>query len=321
MPFLNYHHLRYFRFIARELNLTRAAAKLNLSAPALSIQLKQLEASLGHLLFERERSGLKLTEAGRLALNYAEEIARAGEELMDVIQHRPHGGRQLLRVGAVATLSRNFLLEFLRPALHMPEVETVIRSGTQRDLLMALHALEVDMVLSNQAAKRDAGRLWHSHLLAEQPVSLVGVPAWKKKRLRFPESFRDVPVILPSLESNTRAAFDRLTAAAGARPRILAEVDDMAMLRLLAREGEGLALVPPVVVRDEIETGVLVETHRIPQIQETFFAITPSRRFPNPLVGELVSRMAGLESTGKKLPAAVAKIQQTGLSPTTADQP
>ena len=293
MPFLNYHHLRYFRFIARELNLTRAAEKLNLSAPALSIQLKQLEESLGHKLFERQSSGLQLTEAGRMALNYAEEIARAGEELMDVMQNRPHGGRQILRVGAVATLSRNFLLEFLRPALHMPEVETVIRSGAQRELLVALHAHEVDMVLSNQAAKRDAGRPWHSHLLAEHAVSLVGVPAWKKKGLRFPAGFRDVPVILPSLESNTRAAFDRLTAAAGARPRILAEVDDMAMLRLLAREGEGLALVPPVVVRDEIESGVLVETHRIPQIQETFYAITPSRRFPNPLVGELVGRMAG----------------------------
>ena len=300
MPFLNYHHLRYFLFIAREMNLTRAAEKLNLSAPALSIQLKQLEESMGHLLFDRERGGLKLTEAGRLALNYAEEIARAGEELMDVMQHRSHDGQQILRIGAVATLSRNFLIEFLRPALHMPMVETVIRSGTQRDLLIALHAHEVDMVLSNQAAKRDAGRPWHSHLLAEQSVSLVGVPAWKKKRLRFPESFRDVPVILPSLESHTRAAFDRLMAAAGARPRILAEVDDMALLRLLAREGEGLALVPPVVVRDEIETGVLVETHRIPQIQETFYAITPSRRFPNPLVGDLVGRMAGLKSSGKK---------------------
>ena len=293
MPFLNYHHLRYFRFIARELNLTRAAEKLNLSPPALSIQLKQLEESLGHPLFHRGRSGLTLTEAGQLALNYAEEIARAGEELMDVMQHRPHGGRQILRVGAVATLSRNFLLEFLKPALHRADVETVIRSGTQRDLLVALHALEVDLVLSNQAARRDAGRPWHSHLLAEQPVSLVGVPSWKRKRLRFPGGFRDVPVILPSLESNTRAAFDRLTAAAGARPRIVAEVDDMAMLRLLAREGEGLALVPPVVVRDEIERGILVETHRIPQIRETFYAITPSRRFPNRLVGELVGNMAG----------------------------
>jgi LysR family transcriptional regulator, transcriptional activator of nhaA len=292
MPFLNYHHLRYFRVIARELSLTRAAAKLHLSTPALSMQLKQLEESLGHSLFERSRAGLTLTEAGRLTLDYAEEIGRSGEELMDVMQHRPRGGRQVLRVGAMATLSRNFQLEFLQPALHQPQVEVVIRSGALRELLVALHAHEVDVILSNQAARRDAERPWHSHLLADQAVSLVGVPKWKRKRLRFPADFGDVPVILPSMDSNTRAAFDRLTAAAGARPRILAEVDDMAMLRLLAREGEGLALVPPVVVRDEIESGVLVETHRIPQIRETFYAITPSRRFPNQLVGDLVRQMA-----------------------------
>lgn len=294
MAFLNYHHLRYFRVIARELSLTRAAAKLNLSAPALSIQLRQLEESLGHKLFDRERGGLVLTEAGRLALDYADTIGRAGEELMDVMQQRPRGGgRQVLRVGAMATLSRNFQLEFLRPVLHRPEVEVIIRSGPLRELRMALQAHEVDVVLSNQPVRRDAETPWHSHLLAEQPVSLVGVPAWRKKKLGFPQDFRDVPVILPSLESNTRAAFDRLVTAADVRPRIMAEVDDMAMLRLLAREGEGLALVPPVVVRDEIEDGVLVVTHRIPQIRETFYAITPSRRFPNPLVGELVGAMVG----------------------------
>ncbi|MBC8008949.1 MAG: LysR family transcriptional regulator [Burkholderiales bacterium] len=289
--FLNYHHLRYFRVIARETKLTRAAEKLNLSAPALSVQLKQLEESLGHALFERGKGGLKLTEAGRVALDYAETIGRAGEELVDVMQNRTRGGRQVLRVAAVATLSRNFQLDFLRPALHRADVEVVIRSGALRELLPALHAHEVDVVLSNQAARRDAERPWHSHLLADQPVSLVGVPSWKKRRLKFPDDFRDVPMILPSMESNTRAAFDRLAATAGVRPRVMAEVDDMAMLRLLAREGEALALVPPVVVRDEIENGTLVETHRISQIRETFYAITPSRRFPNPLVGELVGRM------------------------------
>lgn len=294
MAFLNYHHLRYFRVIAHELSLARAAEKLNLSAPALSIQLRQLEESLGHKLFDRERGGLVLTEAGRLALDYADTIGRAGEELMDVMQQRPRGGgRQVLRVGAMATLSRNFQLEFLRPVLHRPEVEVIIRSGPLRELRMALQAHEVDVVLSNQPVRRDAETPWHSHLLAEQPVSLVGVPAWRKKKLGFPQDFRDVPVILPSMESNTRAAFDRLVTAADVRPRIMAEVDDMAMLRLLAREGEGLALVPPVVVRDEIEDGVLVVTHRIPQIRETFYAITPSRRFPNPLVGELVGAMVG----------------------------
>ena len=234
-----------------------------------------------------------LTEAGRVALDYAETIGRAGEELMDVMQHRPSGGRQILRVAAVATMSRNFQLEFLRPALHRADVEVVVRSGGLRDLLAMLHAHQVDLVLSNQPVRRDAETPWHSHLLEERPVSPVGTAAWKKKRLRFPEDFRDVPVMLPSLESNTRAGFDRLLAAASVRPCIMAEVDDMAMLRLLAREGDCLALVPPVVVRDEIERGELVETHRIPQLKETFYAITPSRRFPNPLVGELVKRMAG----------------------------
>lgn len=293
MPgFLNYHHLRYFRVIAHELSITRAAERLNLSPPALSIQLRQLEESLGHPLFERGRGGLRLTEAGRVALDYAETIGRAGDELMDVMRNRaPGAARQVLRVGAVATLSRNFQVEFLKPALHRPGSEVVIRSGAQRELLQALQAHEIDLVLSNTPARRDAETPWHSHLLAEQGVGLVGVPAWKKKRLRFPSDFGGVPVILPSLESNTRAAFDRATAAAGVRPTILAEVDDMAMLRLLAREGEGLALVPPVVVRDEIEDGILVQTHRLPQIRESFYAITPSRRFPNPLVGELVARM------------------------------
>jgi LysR family transcriptional activator of nhaA len=292
VPFLNYHHLRYFRLIARDLNLTRAAKKLNLSAPALSLQLKQLEESLGHRLFKRRRSGLVLTEAGRIALDYAETIGRAGEELLDVMQHQLRGGRQVLRVGAVATLSRNFQLEFLKPVLHRDDVEVVIRSGGFPELLLLLHSHQVDLVLSNHPARRDSETHWHSHLLAEQPVSLVGTPQWKKRKLRFPEGMKDVPVILPSQESNTRAGFDRLLASAGVRPRIVAEVDDMAMIRLLAREGEALALVPPVVVQSEIKEGILVETHRIPQVTETFYAVTPSRRFPNPLVGELVHRLA-----------------------------
>lgn len=298
MPFLNYHHLRYFRIIARESTLARAAEKLNLSAPALSIQLKQLEESLGHRLFERTRGGLILTEAGRVALDYAETIGRAGEELMDTMQHRPTGGRTILRVGAVATLSRNFQLQFLRPALNRADVEVIIRSGGLKELLPVLHAHQIDLVLSNNPVRRDAETHWHSHLLASQPVCLIGTPEWKNRRLKFPADFKDVPVILPSLESNTRAGFDRLLAGVGVRPKIMAEVDDMAMLRLFAREGNAFALVPRVVVEDEIASGELVETHRIPQLQETFYAITPSRRFPNPLVAELVEKMAG-----KKLPA------------------
>lgn len=291
MNFLNYHHLRYFRVIATERNLTRAARRLNLSAPALSLQLKQLEESLGHALFERTSTGMELTEAGRVALDYAESIGRAGDELVDVMRHRLGDRRQVMRVGAVATLSRNFQLEFLRPLLSRHEIEVVVRSASLAELLVYLQTHDVDVVLSNEPVRRDAERPWHSHLLAEQPVALVGAPEWKKKRLKFPRDFARVPVMLPSEQSNMRAGFERLLDAAGVRPLVIAEVDDMAMLRLLAREGDGLALVPPVVVRDEIKFGELVVTHRLAELRETFYAVTPSRKFPNPLVGELIERM------------------------------
>ncbi|MFO0672623.1 MAG: LysR family transcriptional regulator [Polyangiaceae bacterium] len=288
MTFLNYHHLRYFRAVAREKSMRVAAEKLHLSASALSIQIKQLEESLGQPLFERRGRGLTLTEAGHLALGYAETIFRAGEELVDVMQHGLREDRRVLRVGAVSTLSRNFLLETTRYALQRDDVELVIRSGAMRELLALLDARQLDLVLSNQAAPRDVGTRWHSHLLSEEPVSLVGAKAWRRRSFRFPDDCATVPITLPSLESAMRVSFDRILDAAGVRPLVAAEVDDMAMLRLLARESRGLALVPEVVVRGEIEEGTLVARHRLRGVVETFYAVTPAGRFRDPLVARLV---------------------------------
>lgn len=97
-------------------------------------------------------------------------------------------------------------------------------------------------------------------------------------------------MVLPGSASSLRTAFDVALDRAGVRPVVLAEVDDMAMLRLVARASAGITLVPPVVVRDELKAGLLVERCRIAQIQESFFAVSPSRRFPNPLVRELLAR-------------------------------
>jgi len=134
----------------------------------------------------------------------------------------------------------------------------------------------------------DARSSLRNHLLNEQPVSLVGRPRADKRTFRFPEDLRPEPLLLPGLDSDIRLAFDRVVELAGIRPTILAEVDDMAMLRLLAREREGVTLVPPIVVRDELEAGILVEHCRIPEVAERFYAIVQKRRFPNRLLGELL---------------------------------
>jgi LysR family transcriptional activator of nhaA len=290
MSQLNYHHLRYFHAIVREGTLTRAAESLNVSQSALSIQLKKLEESLECALFDRQHKTLSLTEEGRMVLGYAETIFRAGDELLATLQNQNKRYRDVLRVGAVSTLSKNFQMSILKEAFDDTDLEVVIHSGSLHSLIGQLKAHTLDLVLSNSPVMRDAESKIHSQLLDEQPVSLVGPAHYQKKNFKFPQDIRDLPLVLPSLESNIRASFDLIMEREGISPLIAAEADDMAMIRLIARKTDTIALVPPVVVLDELQNGRLFELCQIPAIKETFYAITASRRYPNPYLKKLLAR-------------------------------
>lgn len=285
MP-LNYNHLRYFWAVAREGNLTRAAEGLNVSQSALSTQIRKLEHQLGHDLFEREGKRLVLTEAGRLALEHAEAIFRTGDELVGTLRAELHVSRTL-RVGALATLSRNFQMELLQPILALPDVELVLRSGSWEELQRDLESLRLDVLLVDRPVSASPGKPWIVHRLDEQSVGLVGAPRFEKG-LSLKETLSTEPLILPTGASGYRIGFDALADRLGIRPIIKAEVDDMAMMRLMARAGVGLAVVPPVVVRDELANGTLQEIHPLPGIVETFYAVALARRFPNSLLTDLL---------------------------------
>lgn len=241
----------------------------------------------------RRGRGLALTEAGRIALDHAEAIFRSAEDLAATLAHRDPS-RRVLRIGALATLSRNFQMAFLRPALGRPGVEVILRSGGQADLLAALAAQALDVVLTDVAPTRDAATPWLVQRLAEQQVGLIGTPAAVGAARPLARLLAEVPLILPTPESALRAAFDAVAAGLGVTPVVLAEADDMAMMRLLAREGAGLAVIPPIVVGDELASGALIEAQPLPGVRETFYAVTLSRRFPNPLALELCAA-AGAE--------------------------
>jgi LysR family transcriptional activator of nhaA len=289
MAHLNYRHLRYFWAVAHDGNLTRTAARLNLSQSALSVQIRRLEEQLGHALFERRGRQLELTEAGRIALDHADAIFATGDELVTVLGARGGPARQVLRVGALATLSRNFQMQFLRPVLGRDDVEVVVRSGGLGELLRGLEAHRFDVVLANTLPERDAATPWVAHRMAEQPVALVGSPRRLTAGAGLAALLDAEPVIVPTVESSIRAAFDALASRLGLAPRIAAEVDDMAMLRLLARADIGLTVVPPIVVTDELASGELLAAQTLPELTETFYAVTLTRRFPNPLLSELIA--------------------------------
>jgi len=289
MATLNYHHLRYFWSVAHEGSLTTAARSLRLSQSALSVQIRKLEEELGHALFERRGRRLHLTEVGRLALHHADAIFATGDDLLAMLAAHTGSRAMILRAGALATLSRNFQFSFFEPVLGQAEFELSIVSGTFDELLIALGEHRLDVVLANRAAPRQEGRTWVSHRIAAQPVSLVGPPRHRGTGRALRELLTEEPLIVPTLDSSIRTGFDALVARLGIVPQVVAEVDDMAMLRLLARSGRGLAVVPPIVVTHELHEGRLVELYQIPELEETFYAITLPRRFPHPLVQQLVS--------------------------------
>lgn len=287
---LNYHHLRYFWIVAHEGNLTRAAKKISIAQSALSMQISALETYLGQDLFERSGRKLILTEAGQIALDFADSIFSKGNELLGTLSELEDPQSNVLRVGAIATLSRNFQIQFLTPLLRMKGVSVMMRSGTLDGLLQSLEAYQLDVILSTIVPLRDESTRWVAHAIDTQPVSLIGQAGKPSVERSVAELLEDEALVVPATQSSIRTGFDALISRLGIQPNIVAEVDDMAMLRLVARDHTGLSVVPPIVVKDELDMGVLVEVAALPGLEETFFAITLARRFPNPLLNVVLPK-------------------------------
>jgi LysR family transcriptional activator of nhaA len=285
---LNYRHLHYFWAVAKEGHLTRVAQQLHISQSALSAQIRQLEEQIGHDLFSREGRSLKLTEVGRVALSYAESLFSLGHEMLEAIGSGEGQKWQRLRVGAVATLSRNFQENFLRPIVDMADVQLVLESGTLDELLARLGVHKLDLILSNKPVSAGENQLWRCRRIAQQPVCLVGHPRPRNKPFRFPDDLANVKMLLPGFTSEIRTQFELLCEDLKIRLNVFAEVDDMAMLRLLTRDSGGVALLPAVVVQDELRSGVLAQYCVVPKVHENFYAITTKRQFTHPILDRLL---------------------------------
>jgi LysR family transcriptional regulator, transcriptional activator of nhaA len=286
---LNFHHLFYFWRVAKVGHLTRAAVELHTSQSALSAQIRQLEDRLSEPLFTREGRRLVLTDSGQLVLSYAENIFGLGQEMLGRLQGRSEGVTRL-RVGSVATLSRNYQENWIRPLLADPSVVLTLESGLLEGLLVRLVQHQLDVVLANETVPANPERPLHCRFLGSQTVSLVGPSSlWAAHSLRVPDDLEGLDMALPGPRHALRAQFDALCTSAGVTPRLRAEVDDMAMLRLIARDSGWLTVLPEVVVQDELRTGSLVTVGRSTQLQERFYAITTPHRHHIELLERLLA--------------------------------
>ncbi|TAL78500.1 MAG: LysR family transcriptional regulator [Burkholderiaceae bacterium] len=271
---LNFRHLFYFWRVARRGSLTHAAKEIHTSQSALSTQIKQLEDRLGKPLFDRHGRRLELTATGQQVFAYADNIFGLGEQMLGWLEGRDEGTTHI-RVGSVSTMSRNFQVNWLRPLFRDPTVVLSVESGSLQTLVERLLRHQLDVVLANEPIPSDPARPVSSRFLGSQVISLVGrADRWSDTTLRVPQDLDAVEMAMPSTRHSVRAQFDAMCFSAGVQPRLRAEIDDMTMLRLVARDSGWITILPEVVVQDELQSGALVHVGQSSELTEHFYAIT-----------------------------------------------
>ena len=290
MKRLNYHHLYYFWRIAVVGKLTDVATELHISQSALSAQLKQFEDQVGLRLFTRQNRQLILTEEGKKVLDYAEDIFSTGNELEHWIKHGLESNQQRLSIGIMNNLSRNFIDTFIAPLLTMTSVSVSLETRGLDNLIKGLTEHTFDLALTNCViASFDSHKLWQTQMVGQQPIAIVGPRRnAKKQHNTFPSAYDNQRWILPGKQTEIRSAFESWCAIHHYRADVQAETNDMAMLRLLARDSGAIAVLPPIVVKDEIAEGLLEVYEHIPNAFENFYAISANKKRVPALLNQLL---------------------------------
>ena len=286
MEFLNFHHLRYFWMTAKEGGLTRAAAKLHVSQPSICTQIQALEGVLGEKLLRRSGRGLVLTEAGQRVFSFAEEIFSIGDDLLNTMKSHPTLRPLRVGIGIADSFPKLMAAELIKPVFALPQaVQVSCREWPVPELLAHLASHRLDIVLAEHPASAVSHLKAFDHLLGESTVSFCSDPR-SAARLRrgFPGSLHGAPVLLPTPETPMRRSLEKWFIEKGIRPRLVAEFDDPAMMKVVATQGLGFFPVPTVVAQESVTRyGVrLIGTAESCRLQ--FYAITSERKFEHPAV-------------------------------------
>lgn len=287
MEWLNYHHLFYFWVVAKEGSIVHASKTLRLATPTISAQIHRLEDVLGEKLFRRRGRGLVLTEFGRLALTFADEIFSLGREFTDTARRWPSVRPTRLVVGVSDVLPKSIAFRILEPAFRLKgDVHVICREDRSAEGFMgdlAMHA--VDLVLSDAPATQGTPVRTFSHLLGECGTAFFAAPKLAKTyRRRFPQSLEGIPFLLPGRQSALRRALEEWFDSLKIQPNIIAELDDPALAKIAGEAGLGVFAAPDTVEKDVQRRHQVRLIGRAKEVRQRFYAISVERKIRHPAV-------------------------------------
>lgn len=288
MDRLNYHHLYIFWVLAKEGTFTKCAEKLLISQSAVTAQIQHLENILGMNLIDRtNRRKPVLTEEGLLVIGYADSIFETGAELLKFAKHGTEGKNQIIKIGALSGLSRNFQFEFIKPLMKKADIKLQMVTGDQEKLVKLLKEHSLDLILSSHNVRSDGRIHFYSHVLTQSP--LVFVRAGKKnKAIDFKDCLKKNALYLPSQSFEARPEIDAYLLRLKFDGHIAGEIDDIALLRLLAINSGAIVTIPEMGVINEIKSKQLHILAKPTGLFQKFYAITRQKKLPNKIAESLI---------------------------------
>ena len=302
---MNFKHLHYFWVTAKAGGIVRAGEQLHTTPQTLSGQIKLLEARLGRRLFRKSGRHLELTDEGRLALGFADQIFTLGEEMQSALRHAG-GGRKTLdfRVGVADSVAKSVVYRLLEPALSIGEpVRLICSEGKFPDLLAQLALNRLDLVMADEPMSGRVSIKAFNHPLGSTPMSFFCAPALKSSlQGDFPQCLNGAPLLIQSESSSVRKQLDSWLTKHRIHPRIVGEFDDAALMQAFGREGRGIFMSASVLEAETTAQYGVEVVGRTDEMTENFFAVSVERRISHPCVAAITEAARGqlLHEKGRK---------------------
>lgn len=286
-PWINYHHLFYFKTIAEEGSVSKAAVKLRLGQPTLSAQLKQFEDTLGVSLFERTNKKLILTEQGKVALDYAKNIFKMGSEMYEVLHDRIRPAKPTLHLGALDSVPKQIILQLVKKAFKISPCHITLSEGKSDELIRELTSHRMDLVLTNFLPTGTDAKGLYPKAITKKNVAFFAAPKFKELRKDFPKSISGQPMIFPSYDSRMRQDLDHWAKLNKIELNIITESQDVAIKKLMAIDELGLIATATHTVTSQVLRGELIEIGKLQGVYEELYLLTAQRKIENSIAAKL----------------------------------
>ncbi|HMO84668.1 MAG TPA: LysR family transcriptional regulator [Lacipirellulaceae bacterium] len=279
---LNFSHLLYFWAVARDGSIASACEKLHVSQPTISMQIRKLERSLAHRLFDRSGRNLVLTDVGRTVYEYADEMFATGRELLATLRGLPGKRSSRLVVGIPVYLPKLIVHRLLEPVLQLPErVQLICHVAELSELFSGMAKHRFDAILTDTPLQSTIGVRCYNHPLGECDLAICGHPALARRhRERFPDSLDGCPLLLPTVASAMRRSLDRWFDERPYNPQVIAEFDDSSLMKEFA--SAGLFPAPSAVLPEIIRQYGVELVGRLPEVRVSYYVVTADRKLTHP---------------------------------------